>query len=72
MSICKYTRARGIRFFCSNDLSGNHREINIAEFILVSIKVIIALPRSFTDNDIMDNMVTSLTAGGVENCLFWL
>ena len=48
------------------------REIDIAESILPSIKVIIALPRGFPNNDAMGNMATnfSLTAGGVENCCF--
>ena len=34
-------------------LNQNHTEIDVAELILVSIKVINALPRGFPDNDDM-------------------
>ena len=48
-------------------LSRNHREIDIAELILVSIKLII---KGVPNNDILDIMATSLTARGVEHQFF--
>ena len=54
-------------------LSQNHREMNIAELILLSLKVIIACTKGFFntlcngDSLDIDNMTTSLTAWGVGN-----
>ena len=41
--------------------------INFADF-----QAIISLPRCFPNNDIMDNMAASLTAGGIEIAVFQL
>ena len=58
-------------------LSQNHREINIAGVNIGEYKVIIALQRGFSDNDIMgdfldvDNMAI-WQLGDTENCYIWL
>ena len=59
-------------------LNWNHREIDIAESVSVSIKVYLPVPMwvswkwHYGDSLDMDNMASSLACGGVENCHFWL
>ena len=57
-------------------MSQHHREIDIAELILAGIKVIIVCTKGFSkwhheDSYDPENMASSLTAGGVENCHFF-
>ena len=72
--------ARDYNSFAAAILSQNHREIDVAESISVSIKGIICLYQGFfpimmsCDSLDIDNMAAnlSLTGGGVENHYFWL
>ena len=53
-----YTHAEGLQFFCQAILSQNHRGIDIAELILVNMKVVIVCTKGSPINDIMGILLT--------------